>query len=82
VFVPRDDLIHLVLSVELELFEALLFYFIRGSDVRFGLDFLNLSFKLRMLPGKRPELLIRFEQMRFQFFILRAILHQGILLIE
>jgi hypothetical protein len=82
VFVPREDLIHLVLGVKLELFEALFFYFIRWGHVRFGLDFLNLSFKLRMLPGKRPELLIGFEQMRFQFFVLRAILHQGVLLIE
>jgi hypothetical protein len=82
VFVLRDDLIHRVLGVELELFKALLFYFVRGSDMRFGLDFLNLSFELRMLPGKRPELLICFEQMRFHFFILRAILHQGFSLLN
>src|SRR4051794_26361175 len=67
VFIPRQNLIHLVFGVKLELFEALLFYFVLGSDVRFRLDFLNLVFELRMLPGKRPELLVGFEQMRFQF---------------
>jgi hypothetical protein len=50
--------------------------------VRLGLNFLNFMFQLRMLPGKRPELFISFEQMRFQFFILRVILHQGFSLLN
>jgi hypothetical protein len=82
VFVPSQDLIHLVFGVKLKFLEALLFYFVCRSNVRLGLDFLNFLFQVRMLPGKRPELLINFEQMRFQFFILRVILHQGFSLLN
>jgi len=71
----RQDFVHLILYAKFELLKILLFSSVRRGNMRAGLDILYFLFKLRMLPGKRPELLVGCEQMRFHFFVLRVILH-------
>lgn len=58
VFVVLNDFEHLIFYVKLHFLKALLLKFVLFRDMRFGLDRFNLTLKLRMLLGKRPEFLI------------------------
>jgi len=62
----RQDLVHLVLDLQFELFDPLLFEFVSLGDVRLGLNFVQLTLESGVLLGEASKLLVGREQVRLQ----------------